>query len=280
MGEVYRAHDLKLGREVALKFLPEAYELDPHRLQLFLSEARLSLQVTHPNVCRVHDFAEVDGAHVISMEYIDGDDLASLLRRVGRFPEDKAIVVARQLCAGLGRRTSRGAAPRSQAFQCARNGRGQVKITDFGLAAPVTWMRARRRRHAGIHGAEQWCRRAKSPFRATSMTRARPLRVVHRSRGVSRQDTGEFAQLHRESEPSSPGSVVDGLDPAVERVIMRCLEKDPQDRPRSARAVAAALPGGDPLAAALAAGETPSPELVARRARGGLSLRGRRFCYR
>jgi serine/threonine-protein kinase len=101
MGEVYRAHDLKLGREVALKLLPEAYELDPHRLQLFLSEARLSLQVTHPNVCRVYDIAEVDGAHVISMEYVDGDDLASLLRRVGHFPEDKAVVVAQQLCAGL-----------------------------------------------------------------------------------------------------------------------------------------------------------------------------------
>jgi serine/threonine protein kinase len=101
MGEVYRADDLKLGQPVALKFLPADVEADPARLERFLNEVRLSLRVTHPNVCRVFDIGQVDGRHFLSMEYVDGEDLASLLRRIGRLPEDKAVEIARQLCAGL-----------------------------------------------------------------------------------------------------------------------------------------------------------------------------------
>src|SRR5262249_51610168 len=73
----------------------------------------------------------------------------------------------------------------------------------------------------------------------------------------------ELRRLYAEGPPSRPSGHVSGLDPAVERVILRCLEREPADRPRSAYEVLAALPGGDPLAAALAAGETASPRLVA-----------------
>ena len=82
MGEVYRAEDLKLGQPVALKFLPRDVEGDADRLQRFLSEVRLALRVTHPNVCRVFDIGETAGRHFISMEFVDGEDLASLLRRI------------------------------------------------------------------------------------------------------------------------------------------------------------------------------------------------------
>ena len=95
MGEVYRADDLKLGQPVALKFLPERLERDEGRRERFLNEVKVALRVTHPNVCRVHDIGELDGRHFISMEYIDGEDLASLLRRIGRLPEDKAVQIAR-----------------------------------------------------------------------------------------------------------------------------------------------------------------------------------------
>ena len=101
MGEVYRADDLKLGHPVALKFLPKDLASDQRRLDYFHSEVRLSRQVSHPNVCRVYDIAEVNGQHFLSMEYIDGEDLKSLLRRIGRLPKDKGIEIARQLCAGL-----------------------------------------------------------------------------------------------------------------------------------------------------------------------------------
>ncbi len=101
IGGRYRADDLKLGQAVALKFLPAIVENDAGRLQRFLNEVKIARQISHPNVCRVYDVGEVDGHHYLSMEYVDGEDLASLLRRIGRLPKDKAVEISRQ-------RTSRG----------------------------------------------------------------------------------------------------------------------------------------------------------------------------
>ncbi|MGH9809385.1 MAG: protein kinase domain-containing protein, partial [Terriglobia bacterium] len=86
MGEVYRADDLRLDEPVALKFLPEATATDLNALARFHEEVRIARQVTHPNVCRVYDIGEVDGQPFLSMQYIDGEDLGSLLRRIGRLP--------------------------------------------------------------------------------------------------------------------------------------------------------------------------------------------------
>jgi serine/threonine-protein kinase len=111
MGEVYRADDLKLGQPVALKFLPEEVDKDPARLMQLHTEVRMARQVSHPNVCRVYDVGEFDGHTFLSMEYVDGEDLASLLRRIGRF-RDRAIEVARQMCGPGGGARSRRRPPR------------------------------------------------------------------------------------------------------------------------------------------------------------------------
>ncbi|HEX5734331.1 MAG TPA: protein kinase, partial [Blastocatellia bacterium] len=91
MGEVYRADDLKLAQSVALKFLPENLARDRDTLTRFHKEVRIARQISHPNICRVFDIGEIEGHHFLSMEYIDGEDLASLLRRIGRLPSDKAV---------------------------------------------------------------------------------------------------------------------------------------------------------------------------------------------
>src|SRR5947209_14712503 len=78
MGEVYRATDLTLGQAVALKFLPETLSRDADAVRRFRNEIRVARQVSHPNVCRVHDVGDVDGQIFLSMEYVDGEDLASL----------------------------------------------------------------------------------------------------------------------------------------------------------------------------------------------------------
>ena len=108
MGEVYRADDLTLGQAVALKFLPAELARDPERLARFHAEVRTARQVSHPHVCRVYDVSAADGQPFLTMEYIDGEDLAALLRRIGRLPEEKGVELARQLCQGLAAAHDRG----------------------------------------------------------------------------------------------------------------------------------------------------------------------------
>jgi serine/threonine protein kinase len=86
MGEVYRANDLTLDQAVALKFLPEGMASNPAMLSRFHGEVRIARQVSHSNICRVYDIGEVDGQLFLSMEYVDGEDLGSLLRHAGCAP--------------------------------------------------------------------------------------------------------------------------------------------------------------------------------------------------
>ena len=138
MGEVFRADDLRLGQPVALKFLPAALERDPMKLAQFHAEVRFARQVSHPNVCRVYDIGEAGGMPFLSMEYIDGEDLASLIRRIGRLPADKGLDIARQLCAGLSAAHDRGVLHRDlKPANVMLDRRGKVRLTDFGLAAVI-----------------------------------------------------------------------------------------------------------------------------------------------
>src|SRR5262245_12670954 len=135
MGEVYRADDLRLGQPVALKFLPEAVDRDPARLTQLHTEVRMARQVSHPNVCRVYDIDEIEGSTFLSMEYVDGEDLATLLRRIGRFPEDRGLEIARQICAGLAAAHERNVVHRDlKPANVMLDGAGKVRLTDFGLA--------------------------------------------------------------------------------------------------------------------------------------------------
>src|SRR6516162_3603311 len=136
MGEVYRAADLTLGQSVALKFLPEEAARDQRLLERFHGEVRVARQVSHPNVCRVYDIGEVEGMPFLSMEYVDGEDLSSLLLRSGRLPAHKALETSRKICAGLAAAHDRGIIHRDLKPQNIMiNKRGDVVIMDFGLAA-------------------------------------------------------------------------------------------------------------------------------------------------
>ncbi len=137
MGDVYRADDLKLGYPVALKLL--AGDVDARMLDWLLNEVRLARNIAHPNVCRVYDIGEADGLHFLTMEYIDGEDLRSLLRRIGRLPGDKGIDIARQICLGLASAHEKNVLHRDlKPSNVMVDGRGQVRITDFGIARLAT----------------------------------------------------------------------------------------------------------------------------------------------
>ncbi|HKB38740.1 MAG TPA: serine/threonine-protein kinase, partial [Gemmataceae bacterium] len=136
MGEVYRVDDLALGQPVALKFLPPHLASEPDRLDRFRKEVATARAVSHPNVCRVYDLGEHAGQLFLAMEYIDGEDLASLLRRVGRLPEEKGVEIARQLCLALAAVHEQGLLHRDlKPHNVMLDGRGKVRLTDFGLAA-------------------------------------------------------------------------------------------------------------------------------------------------
>ena len=265
MGEVYRADDLRLGHTVALKFLPKDVAQDAKRLQYFHSEVRLSRQVSHPNVCRVYDIGDVEGQHFLSMEYIDGEDLRGLVRRIGRLPKDKGIQLASQLCAGLAAAHEKGVLHRDlKPANIMIDGRGQARITDFGLAQLET------EGETGIVGTPAYMapeQLAKGETSIQSDLYSLGLVLYEMFTGERVHKSGSVDKIREEqfdaSSTKAPSDIVDDIDPAVERVIARCLEREPGNRPKSALAAAASLPGGDPLAAALAAGETPSPEIVA-----------------
>ena len=266
MGEVYRATDLKLRQPVALKFLPAALAADRVLLDRFLNEVRIARQVSHPNVCRVYDIGEFEGQHYISMEYVDGEDLASLLRRIGRLPADKATDIARRLCAGLAAAHEKGVLHRDlKPANVMLDGRGHVLITDFGLAGLAgQFQGADIRSGTPAYMAPEQLGSREVTARSDIYSLGLVLYEMFTGRRPFEAGTvDELVRMQSSASPVGPATVVRDLDPAVERVILRCLDPDPARRPASALAVAAGLPGGDPVAAALAAGETPSPEMVA-----------------
>jgi hypothetical protein len=264
MGAVYRADDLTLDQPVALKFLPQRVAADSGQLARFHNELRIARQVSHKNVCRLYDLGEADGRRFLTMEYIDGEDLGALLKRIGRFPEDRAVAIARQLCAGVAAAHERGVIHRDlKPANVMIDGEGNVRITDFGIATAAAEVGGE------IAGTPQYMAPEQLTGHAASIkTDIYALglilfEVFTGKRTYDAKSIAELKALHETDTVTTPSTIVRDLDPAIESVILRCLSRDPDRRPGTALAVAAALPGADPLAAALAAGETPSPDLLA-----------------
>ena len=252
MGEVYRATDLTLGQAVALKFLPEATARDERALARFYNEVRMARQVAHPNVCRVYDIGQVEGLHYISMEYVDGEDLGSLLRRIGRLPVDKALETARKLCAGLAAAHEKGVLHRDlKPANIMIDGRGQVLIMDFGLAGLSGQLQGDIRSGTPAYMSPEQLAETEVTVRSDIYALGLVLyELFTGKRAFQAASLMELMEMQERVAPASITALVKELDPAVERVIQRCLQPDPRQRPASALAVAAGVPGGDPLAAA------------------------------
>jgi hypothetical protein len=272
MGEVYLAQDLTLAEEVALKFLPDAFARDREWIERFHAEVKLARQITHPNICRVHDLSESDGHVFLSMELVDGEDLASLLRRIGRLPSEKAIDLGRQIAAGLVAAHAKGIVHRDlKPGNIMIDGRGRARITDFGLAIDERAAAAGSPVGTPAYMAPEQLERGEASVRSDLYAFGLILYELFTGKrpfaGTSRAD---MARERRENSPAPPSDLVRDIEPSVERVILRCLARDPDARPASTLEIVAALPGGDALAVAREAGETPSPDLVA--AAGGEGL--------
>ncbi len=234
MGDVWRAEDMVLGTEVALKMIDAAGSDGRERI---LNEVRLARQITHAAICRVFDVGEHGGVIFYSMELVRGEDLASLLRRVGRLPSEKVVDIARQLCEGLAAAHAQGVLHRDlKPANILINDEGRVRITDFGIAIP----RAEASLHA-LTGTPAYM----APEQRVPGTRVSEQTDVYALGLVLYELLVGHDHLKRATEtqqPAKPSALVPNVDGKLERAIMATLAVKPDDRPGSVVDVIAMLP--------------------------------------
>jgi serine/threonine protein kinase/tetratricopeptide (TPR) repeat protein len=244
MGEVYRADDLKLGQTVALKFLPRMFSSDSKLSERFFKEVRITRQLSHPNICRVYDIAEFEGQHFLSMEYIDGEDLASLIKRIGYLSNEKALEITRQLLAALSAAHERGVLHRDlKPANIMLDGQGRVRIMDFGIAVS----RAEETQTGDLCGTPAYM----APEQLEGVPASEQSDIY--ALGLVLYEIYSGKKAFGASSPAPLSTVRPAMDPVAERLIMQCLQRDPRLRP----------PSVAHLSAVIGLGQTPSAELVA-----------------
>ncbi|HUN80367.1 MAG TPA: serine/threonine-protein kinase, partial [Phycisphaerae bacterium] len=266
IGRVFSAEDTRLGTMVALKFLPRYHTYDPILRRRVEEEVKVARGISHPNICRIHDIGEADGLTFISMEYVQGEDLRSLLLKVGRLTGERAIEIARQICIGLAAAHQRGVIHRDlKPANVMIDEEGRTVITDFGLALlkqdiDPSEILAGTPRYMAPEQLGAGLVSEKSDIYSLGLVL---YEMFTGKPALDGDGVLDYLRLHRSVEPTPPSEVVPDISRDVEAVILACLRKDPADRPASALHVAAALPGGDLIGAALASGGLPTGEMVA-----------------
>jgi len=247
MGQVFRARDRALDEEVALKFIRRQLAADPESLRQFKQEVKLARSITHPNICRIHEFLQMDGRTFLSMELVDGEPLDDLLQRSGPLPLEQARHIMAGICSGLEAAHARGVTHRDlkPGNILLEHGSGRVVITDFGIARLAD--PGRREIEAEVAGTPEYM----SPEQAQGRP-AGPAADVY-SAGVILYEmltgrlpiTGdtpvEVARRQVEQRPMPPRQYLPSIPAELERVLLRCLAKDPRRRFQRARQLAAAL---------------------------------------
>src|SRR6202049_4898753 len=135
MGEVYQAHDAKLGRDVAIKVLPEAFAHDADRLSRFQREAKMLASLNHPNIATIHGLEQSGGTSYLVMELVSGETLAERVKRDGAVPIDEDLAIAKQIAEALEAAHEKGIIHRDlKPANVKVTPEGKVKVLDFGLA--------------------------------------------------------------------------------------------------------------------------------------------------
>jgi serine/threonine-protein kinase len=255
MGVVYRAEDTELGQTIALKFLGPKLQEKPESIDLLRREVRIARQITHPNVVRIFDLGTSDGETFISMEFVAGEDLQSLVRRVGPLPGNKVLQIARQLAAGLAAAHEAGVLHRDlKPANVMIDGAGNVRILDFGIAAPLDDEQALRRL-SGTPGflAPELLAGQKPSQQSDLFAWGMVVYFAAAGRMPAADDL-------RGAGDRSDRNWLPGVSDDLAACVESCLQSNPALRPKTARSVWSSL--GDPLNEALESGHMPSPELV------------------
>jgi len=234
MGEVWRADDLVLNTPIALKLVNSASDAERDRI---LKEVRLARQITHPAVCRVFDVGEAAGKIFYSMELIEGEDLATLLKHAGRLPAERILEIGLQLASGLAAAHAQGVLHRDlKPANVLIDDDGVVRITDFGIAT------ARNENgQAAIVGTPAYM--APEQFSASAQVSEKTdifsLGLILYELIVGQRPFSDNARVS--GPPRRPSTIVSDVNHRLERVVMQALEADPRARPASAAAIAATL---------------------------------------
>ncbi len=276
MGEVYLADDELLGEQVALKCLTGATAAGTPWAERLLEEARAARKVIHPHVCRVHDAGTADGEPFITMEYVEGDDLATRLRQSGRIRGVEARRIALALAEALAAIHEQQLCHRDlKPANVLMDAEGRPRVSDFGLATQ-TDAGAKREHMIGTPG--YMAPELLSGDAPTEKSDIFSLGLLLYELITGRRAFSSGASMQRAlaggEPPTAAHLLAADVDPALERIIEACLSPRPEDRPDSAKKLAAALAETDPLAAVLALGRKPSPRVMqASKARGYLGGR-------
>jgi serine/threonine protein kinase/predicted Zn-dependent protease len=246
MGRVYKVYDAEVKEKLALKLLNPEIAADERTIERFRNELRLARTISHRNVCRMHDLGRDGSTYYITMEYVSGEDLKSLIHRIGALPVGKAVSVARQVCEGLAEAHRAGVVHRDLKPQNIMIDRdGNARIMDFGIARSV--------KGKGITGAnvlvgtpeymspEQVDGKEAGP-RSDLYSLGVVLFEMLTGRLPFEGETPLSVAVKQKSEaPPDPRSLSPQIPENLARVVLQCLAKAPEKRPAGAEDLSARL---------------------------------------
>ena len=234
MGNVYKARDRETGETVALKLLKPEIASDQAMMDRFKNELLFARKITHKNVCRVYEFNRVAGIAYTSMEFVEGESLRSVLNRFGGLPQRKATDLALQICSGLQEAHAQGIVHRDlKPENVMIDGHGNVKIMDFGIARS---MEAGTRLTGSMVGTPAYMapeQVAGKPVDYRTDIYSLGLMLYEMFTGApafSADNSIAVALKQMREDPVPPHVVEPNIPVGTERLILKCLEKDPARR--------------------------------------------------
>ena len=244
MGAVYKAYDKDLDRVVALKLVRAGLTTDPEVMQRFRQELLLASKISHKNVLRIHDLGDVDGLKFISMAYVEGEDLAHVLKAQGRWPAAKAIALARQLCGALAAAHAEGVVHRDLKPQnILIDHGGNAYVSDFGLAKSLEAGAAMMTHTGQLLGTPRYMSPEQvegKPADHRSDLYAMGLILYETVTGdvpFTGESTLQVMYQRLKDDPANPKILHPELPNHLVRIILRCLERDPERRYQTAQEV-------------------------------------------